>query len=57
MKTLELSKIIADCVLKVGKCRHLIELKRRYVGSKGQGYFLTLAQGLLHMKIKTGFSQ
>ena len=24
---------------------------------EGQGYFLTLAQGHLHMKIKTGFSQ
>ena len=24
---------------------------------EGQGHFLTLAQGYLHMKIKTGFTQ
>ena len=27
------------------------------MGIEGQGNFLTLAQGHLHMKIKTGFSQ
>ena len=28
-----------------------------YVSIEGQGHFLTLAQGHLHMKIKTGLSQ
>ena len=27
------------------------------MGIQGQGHFLTLAQGHLHIKIKTGFSQ
>ena len=29
----------------------------RYVSIEVQGHFLTLAQGHLHLKIKTGFSQ
>ena len=33
------------------------ETKWRYVSIEGQGQFLTLAQGHLHLKIKTGFSQ
>ena len=28
-----------------------------YVSIEGQGHLLTLAQGHLHIKIKTGFSQ
>ena len=30
---------------------------RRYVSIEGQVYFLTLAQGCVHTKIQTGFSQ
>ena len=29
----------------------------RYVSIEGQGHFLTLAQGCVHTKIQTGFSQ
>ena len=43
MKTVDFSETIAACNLKVN--------------IQGQGHFLTLAQGYLHMKIKTCFSQ
>ena len=42
MKEVDFSETIAACDLKVGRCRHLIEL---------------MAQGHLHMKLKTCFSQ
>ena len=55
MKTVDFSETIKACDLKVGKCRQLIEFMT--VGEfEGQGHFLTLAQGHLHMKIKTCFS-
>ena len=54
---MDFSETVAACDLNVGRCRQLIELmKARYVSIEGQGYFLTLAQDHLHMKIKTGFS-
>ena len=47
MKTMNFSETIEACDLKVGRCRQLIEFM-----TEGQGHFLTLAQGHLHMKIK-----
>ena len=47
VKTVDFSETIATS-------RHLI---RRYVSIEGQGHFLTLAQGRVHTKIQTGFSQ
>ena len=55
MKTVDFSESTAACDLKDGTCRQLIELMK--VSIEGQGHFLTLAQGHLHLKIKTGFSQ
>ena len=49
MKTVDFSETIAACDLKSGRRRQLIELM------KVCEYFLTLAQGHLHMKIKTCF--
>ena len=40
------SETIVVCGLKLGR-----------LSIEGQGHFLTLAQGHLHMKIKTDFSQ
>ena len=57
MKTVDFLETIAACDLKIGRCRQLIELIKAYMSIEGQGHFLTLAQGHLHMKIKTGFSQ
>ena len=54
MKTVDFSETIAASDLKVSRSRHLI---RRYVSIEGQGHFLTLAQGRVHTKIQTGFSQ
>ena len=56
MKTVDFSETIAASDLKGSRSRHLI---RRYmhVSIKGQGHFLTLAQGRVHTKIQTGFSQ
>ena len=53
MKTVDFLETIAASDLK-GRSRHLI---RRYVSIEGQGHFLTLAQGRVHTKIQTGFSQ
>ena len=50
MKTVDFSETIAASDLKVSRSRHLIEY-RRYVSIEGQGYFLTLAQGHVHIKI------
>ena len=54
MKTVDFSETIAASDLKGSRSRHPI---RRYVTIKGQGHFLTLAQGRVHTKIQTGFSQ
>ena len=61
MKTVDFSETIAASDLKGSRSRHLI---RRYVSIEGQGHFLTLAghfltlaQGRVHTKIQTGFSQ
>ena len=51
MKTVDFSETIAASDLKVSCSRHL------YVSIEGQGHFLTLAQGRVHTKIQTGFSQ
>ena len=45
MKTVDFSETIAASDLKVGRSRHLNE------------HFLTLAQGHVHKKVQTGFSQ
>ena len=50
MKTMNFLETIEACDLKVGRCRQLIEFM-----TEGQGHFLTLAQGHLHMKIKNAF--
>ena len=55
MKTVAFLKSIAACDLKDGTCIQLIELMM--VSNEGQCHFLTFAQGHLHLKIKTGFSQ
>ena len=52
MKTMDFSETIAACNLKAGRCRQLSELMKVY-----EYCFLTLAQGHLHMKIETYFSQ
>ena len=56
MKTVDFSETIAVSDLKGSRSRHLI---RRYVSIEGQGHFLSLAQGRvhIHVKIQTGFSQ
>ena len=51
----DFSEIIAASDLKVGRSRYLIEFMK--VSIEGQGHILTLAQGHVHTKIKTGFSQ
>ena len=56
MKTVDFSESIAACDLTDGTCRQLTELIR-LVSIEGQGHLLTLAQGDLHLKIKTGFSR
>ena len=56
MKTVDFSETIEACDLKVGRCRQLIDF-RRYVSIEGQGHYLTLAQGCVHTKIQTIFSQ
>ena len=46
MKTVDFAETIAASDLKGSRSRHLI---RRYVSIEGQGNFLTLAQGLVHV--------
>ena len=46
MKTVDFSETIAASDLKVSRSIHLIE---RYVSIEGQGHFLTLAKGRVHM--------
>ena len=55
MITVDFSEAIAASDLKVSRSKHLIEYMK--VSIEGQGHFLTLAQGLVHTKIQTGFSQ
>ena len=50
---MDFSETTVACDLKVGRCRQLIE----FISIKGQGHFLSLAQGHLHMKIKSCISQ
>ena len=54
MKTMDFSETIVASDLKGSRSRHLI---RRYVSIEGQGHFLTFAQGCVHTKNQTGFSQ
>ena len=56
MKTVDFSETSAACDLKVGRCRQLMEFMK-ICEYEGQGHFLTFAQGLSHMKIKTCLSQ
>ena len=42
--------------LKASRSSHLIEYMK-YASIEDQGHFLTLAQGRVHTKIQTGFSQ
>ena len=56
MKTVDFSLTIAASDLKDGRSRHLISLCRN-VSIEGQCHFLTLAQGYVHTKIQTRFSQ
>ena len=60
MKTVDFSETTAISDLKVSMSRHLIEytcMKICVVSIEGQGHFLTLAQGCVHIKIQTRFSQ
>ena len=54
VKTVDFSETIAASDLKGSRSRYLIS---RYVSIEGQDNFLTLAQGRVHTKIETGFSQ
>ena len=56
MKTVDFSETIAASDLKVVRSRHLIEYMK-VCEYEGQGLYLTLAQGRLHTKIQTRFSQ
>ena len=56
MKAVYFSETIAASDLKVGRSRHLIEYMKN-VSIEGQGHYLTVAQGLVHTKYQTGFSQ
>ena len=58
MKTVDFSETIAASDPKVGRSRHLIEYTRE-LSIEGQGPYLSLglAQGRVHRKIQTGFSQ
>ena len=57
MKTVDFIETIAASDLKGSRSRHLTEYMNTYVSIEGQGNFLTLAQGRVHTKIQTGFSQ
>ena len=56
MKTVDFSETIAASDLNGRRSRHLIEYMKT-VSIEGQCHFLTLAQGHVHTKIQTGFSQ
>ena len=55
MKTVDFSETIEACYLKIGRYRQLIDFMK--VSIVDQGHYLTLAQGRVHTKIQTGFSQ
>ena len=57
MKTVDFSETIEACDLKVCRYRQLIDFMNVYVSIEGQGHYLILAQGRVHTKIQTGFSQ
>ena len=56
MKTVDFSETIEACDLKVGRYRQQIDFMK-VLSIEGQGNYLTLAQGHVHTKIQTGFSQ
>ena len=56
MKTVDFSETIEACDLKVGRNRQLIDLMK-VCEYEGQSHYLILAQGRVHTKIQTGFSQ
>ena len=56
MKTVDFSETIEACDLKVGRYRQQIDFMK-VLSIEGQGYYLTLAQGHVHTKIQTRFSQ
>ena len=56
MKTVNFAETIAASDLKVSGSRHLIEYIILW-SIEGQGHFLSLAQGRVHTKFQTGFSQ
>ena len=56
MKTVYFSETIEACDLIVGRYRQLNDFMK-VVSIEGQGHFLTLAQGRVHTKIQTLFSQ
>ena len=56
MKTVNFSETIEACDLKVGRYRQLIDFMKVF-SIEGQGHYLTFAQGRVHAKIQTGFSQ
>ena len=56
MKTVDFTETIAASDLNVSRSRHLIEYIL-YVSIEGQAHVLTLAQGRVHTKIQTRFSQ
>ena len=56
MKTVDFSETIAASDLKGSRNRHLIEYMK-IMSFEGQGHFLTLAQGRVHTKNQTRFSQ
>ena len=53
---MDFSETIAASDLKGSRSRHLIEYKE-IMSIEDQGHFLTLANGGVHTKIQTGFSQ
>ena len=56
MITVDFSETIAASDLKGCRNRHIIEYMK-IISIEGQGHFLTLAQGCVHTKIQTEFSQ
>ena len=56
MKTVDFSETIEACDLKVSRSRQLNDFMK-VCEYEGQGHFLTLAQGRVHTKIQTKFSQ
>ena len=54
MKTVNFSETIEACDLKVGRYRQLIDFMK-ISEYKGQGHYLTLAQGRVHTKFKPDF--